>query len=476
MSRTLAVVVGVSRYKPKTFPSLPGAAADARRFARQLLGWGFDPSDICELTNRRATRTNILNALRVWPLEGSDRDVRIIFYFAGHGELVEDPAGGISVLLGHDTDPKDKSGTGVLLPEIIAALSRTQAGEAYLFIDACRQRIGKIYKPLPVPDPDVVANITPRVRCFACLLAAGSSPAYETSDTARGLFTDSLLRHLSSLRSKDPRITKLMAGVRRDLRRIQIVPEFCLVGPDDGWPLPIKMQARQTHRRLNEIARPDAIASISDALAGAGGLPIWFTGISGAGKTVLLQQFSKAVRGCYVAVDPEKSQTAATVLDLLVTQIVDNNPGLFPSGRRPAGNTERSLLNICQALPGIVLIIDQSERLPEPEIIRLIRSIGNLPVDLILASNRRSLLREKLWQFETPPLTDEEIKLFQAAFAPESSATADLLAKASHRSPLKLRALLTTGVTSAADIVALAPIPGVEEGRRRRCGNGWVRR
>src|ERR1017187_3069233 len=235
MSRTLAVVIGVSRCESSAFGALPGASADAKRFSRALRTWGLASEDICVLIDEFATRAAILRALRVWPLQGADRNVRIIFFFAGHGDLVEDSANPArSVLIGYDTCPDDRAATGVLLTEVIGGIGRIQPREAYLFIDACRQRIDTLDNPLQLPDKDVVASTSPSARCFFCLLAAGASKAYETRRSARGVFTSVLLRQLAELRKGNGTVATLAARVRDELvARGVNQPEYCAPGTDD---------------------------------------------------------------------------------------------------------------------------------------------------------------------------------------------------------------------------------------------------
>src|SRR2546421_10145833 len=106
MARTLAIVIGISKYQSKLFGTLPGADADARRVVQSLTSWGIHPENIRILLDQEATRQAILRALRVWPLQKASKDIRILVFFAGHGSRVQEPdRPPCSVLLPYDTDP-----------------------------------------------------------------------------------------------------------------------------------------------------------------------------------------------------------------------------------------------------------------------------------------------------------------------------------------------------------------------------------
>lgn len=116
MTRTLAVVVGVGKYRAPLISDLPGCASDGRRVQQSLIAWGVLRENIKLLLDEEATRKNVLHALRVWPLEIPDPALRMLFFFSGHGRRIcESGRPDRSVLLTHDTEVSDMAGTALTL-------------------------------------------------------------------------------------------------------------------------------------------------------------------------------------------------------------------------------------------------------------------------------------------------------------------------------------------------------------------------
>lgn len=84
-----AVVVGINDYAPigGGGPDLRGCVNDARDMANTLVICGFPVPNIRILTDRNATKANILNYLR-WLVSTSVRGDSIVFYYSGHGTRV----------------------------------------------------------------------------------------------------------------------------------------------------------------------------------------------------------------------------------------------------------------------------------------------------------------------------------------------------------------------------------------------------
>ena len=83
-----AVVVGVNDYSVQGISSLGGCVGDARSIYHLLINsFGFDPKQIFYYTDNKASRTNILRALRYITVNGEAGDVAF-FYFAGHGARI----------------------------------------------------------------------------------------------------------------------------------------------------------------------------------------------------------------------------------------------------------------------------------------------------------------------------------------------------------------------------------------------------
>lgn len=81
-----AVIVGINDYAPIGVggPDLRGCVNDARDMANTLVICGFSPRNIRILTDRCATKANILRYL-IWLLNGCKPGDSLVFYYSGHG-------------------------------------------------------------------------------------------------------------------------------------------------------------------------------------------------------------------------------------------------------------------------------------------------------------------------------------------------------------------------------------------------------
>jgi metacaspase-1 len=84
-----ALIIGVNDYAPigTGGPDLNGCVNDAQDMANTLVICGFKPADIRILTNKNATRANILAWLN-WLFTGIVSGDSLVFYYSGHGTRV----------------------------------------------------------------------------------------------------------------------------------------------------------------------------------------------------------------------------------------------------------------------------------------------------------------------------------------------------------------------------------------------------
>ena len=107
-----ALLVGVSQYKDKSIPDLDGPEFDVKALDRILQSdWGFKSTNIVKLVNDKATRDNIIGALK--KLQSRTRPGDFIFiYFSGHGTSKKDVSNqwpmpyGTGALVPHDFNVK----------------------------------------------------------------------------------------------------------------------------------------------------------------------------------------------------------------------------------------------------------------------------------------------------------------------------------------------------------------------------------
>jgi hypothetical protein len=88
--RSFAIVIGINHYEK--WPGLEFAVADANAVKNTLQKTGFD--DITIIMDKEATQRRILTELFHKLPEKVDRNDRVLFYFAGHGQTENLPGGG----------------------------------------------------------------------------------------------------------------------------------------------------------------------------------------------------------------------------------------------------------------------------------------------------------------------------------------------------------------------------------------------
>jgi metacaspase-1 len=87
--RKIALLVGINDYKSKP---LQGCLSDVQ-LQRHLLKhrFGFKETDIHTLTDKDATRENILQAFEEYLIKQARPDDVVVFHYSGHGSRIVDP-------------------------------------------------------------------------------------------------------------------------------------------------------------------------------------------------------------------------------------------------------------------------------------------------------------------------------------------------------------------------------------------------
>jgi hypothetical protein len=154
-----ALIIGVERYRD--VPAATGARTDAEKFAelaqRTL---GLRESHIRLFTEDHATRTDIVSGLR-WLKENVGPGGRVYFFFSGHGAPSPDAS---TYLLPYDGNPKDISGSGLAMSDVMKALGETKAKDVLAVVDSCFSGAGgrsvlppgarplmRVKEPTPIP-------------------------------------------------------------------------------------------------------------------------------------------------------------------------------------------------------------------------------------------------------------------------------------------------------------------------------------
>ena len=140
--RTLAVVVGVSKYKDEKIPTLNFAAKDAEAFAAFLqspAGGNVSSENIRLLTNEQATSANFFKEM-VWLMDESKSGDLVYIFFSGHGDVERKLPNGGGFLLTHDCPHTNYLGPwSVSLDALQAYISGLEAKSVKVVMvsDAC---------------------------------------------------------------------------------------------------------------------------------------------------------------------------------------------------------------------------------------------------------------------------------------------------------------------------------------------------
>ncbi len=129
-----ALIAGVGVYKNSKLKNLPYADDDANDFANVLKKIGWSDGKIKLLTNQKATKVNIQEALDGWLTKAGKNDL-IVLFWSGHG--FTDPDDSEKVYLAcYDTDPT-KPYTGYRMDRVVSAIKEKGAKNVIIIADTC---------------------------------------------------------------------------------------------------------------------------------------------------------------------------------------------------------------------------------------------------------------------------------------------------------------------------------------------------
>ncbi len=147
-----ALLVGIDAYENPKF-NLQGSVNDARNMRQVLIDTlGYQPAQIRTLTDKDATRANILKAFDEWLIRDSAPGARVFFFMSSHGAQVPDLNGdeedGLDeTLVPYDSRIDDVNGKKVLRNQIIDdeiddLLKRIADRKVTVIVDACHSGTG----------------------------------------------------------------------------------------------------------------------------------------------------------------------------------------------------------------------------------------------------------------------------------------------------------------------------------------------
>ncbi len=191
--KSFAVVVGINQYEK--WPVLEFGVADARAVKARLKEEGFD--DIMVILGREATQRRILTALYDYLPKKVQRNDRVVFYFAGHGQTHDLPNGGKEgYIIPVDAGVDNYTSTGISMDQIRGLSSRIAAKHILYIMDSCYSGLGFSRGMITVsPEFEGYLRKISSMRAVQIITAGGKGEQVQEKE-GHGLFTTYLLKAL----------------------------------------------------------------------------------------------------------------------------------------------------------------------------------------------------------------------------------------------------------------------------------------
>lgn len=190
--RRLAVVIGINRYQH--WPTLEGAAPDARRVAEQFRSMNFD--EVLEVYDGEATRTRILQLLGTELAEKTTAEDLAVIFFAGHGQTETLPNGQKrGYIIPVDGGPQDVFATAISMDTLRDLSNRLPAKHVYYAMDSCYSGLGFVRGFVPIPKAEGYLEKMTSRRAVQ-MITAGAEGEVAIEMGGQGLFTSRFLEAL----------------------------------------------------------------------------------------------------------------------------------------------------------------------------------------------------------------------------------------------------------------------------------------
>ena len=188
--RSFAIVIGINNYEK--WPGLEFAVADANAVKNTLQKTGFD--DITVIMDQDATQRRILTELFHELPQKVDRNDRVLFYFAGHGQTADVTGGGgkKGYIIPVDAETDSYASTAVSMEQIRSLSSRIAAKHIFYVMDCCYSGLGLNRSAGVWPGISDYLRKVSAMRVVQIITAGGQGEQVQEKE-GHGLFTSYFL-------------------------------------------------------------------------------------------------------------------------------------------------------------------------------------------------------------------------------------------------------------------------------------------
>lgn len=274
-----ALVIGNARYEPLVGP-LRNTGNDAKAMAKTLRELGF-----AVIEEHNVTRDQLLKAMLEFRSTLPGAEVGL-FYFAGHGISLAGANYLLPLKSGYTPDGADDVTLRLLaetrlfnVEQAVADMSSAGARCNLVILDACRSTaVARTGRTRDVADPGGLSEMKPPAGSLIAFATDAGQTALD-GDTANGLYTEELLKHLRTPGLSIEQVFKrTRAGVLERSAGGQIPAEYSrLVGDDiflagsvkEAKPEPVmKAEAVElpTQAQILDLAKAGLAEECADAL------------------------------------------------------------------------------------------------------------------------------------------------------------------------------------------------------------------
>lgn len=191
--KSYAVVIGINNYEK--WPGLEFAVADANAVQKTLQKTGFD--HITLIMDKDATQRRILTELFHKLPQKVDRNDRVLFYFAGHGQTEDLPGGGKKgYIIPVDAETDTYASSAISMEQIRSLSSRMAAKHIFYVMDSCYSGLGLNRSAGVWPGIGDYLRKVSSMRVVQIITAGGQGEQVQEKE-GHGLFTSYFLKAIA---------------------------------------------------------------------------------------------------------------------------------------------------------------------------------------------------------------------------------------------------------------------------------------